>query len=117
MQTTWRQQQHDALKAMSIPTFALRSSTVSETTTAKDVSTPPNMYRLGSIYLSSAEPLPVELPRWLEDLCHYWDCRPVAVKAPEAVVQVVEYESVSQQMQTASGKRRFWQQLCDLSTQ
>ncbi|WP_126784415.1 hypothetical protein [Idiomarina seosinensis] len=110
MQVQWRSQQQAVLQAMQVPLYQARQKTA-------PTSAPENddfFYRIGPLYLSSAQPLPVALPRWLEDLCIVLDSRPVAVKEATTEAGVWTLQQCHQQLQNAQGKRQFWQQLSNV---
>lgn len=67
----WTSQQRAALQVMGIPVWQKKTET-------------PTLfyYRLGPLYLRGSNELPIPLPGWLNDLCLYFEQRPVAVKSP-----------------------------------
>lgn len=119
MPVRWRAQQRDALKAMAIPAYQLKQlhSAESDADKTQAATTLSYHYRLGPFYLTAAEPLPVQLPRWLEDCCVLLDCRPVAVKAASDSAMVWDYQQCQQQLSSAAGKREFWHNIRQHITQ
>lgn len=112
MQVQWRSQQQAVLQAMQVPLYQARQKSASTTALQSDLF----FYRIGPLHLSSKKPLPVALPRWLEDLCIVLDNRPVAIKAATAATEVWTLEHCHEQLQSAQGKRQFWQQLSRILT-
>ncbi|MGM0525879.1 MAG: hypothetical protein ACQEQ8_06785 [Pseudomonadota bacterium] len=112
MQVQWRSQQQAVLQAMQVPLYQARKKN------APTIAPPSEQffYRVGPLYLSSEQPLPVALPRWLEDLCIVLDSRPVAIKEATTAAEVWTLQQCHQQLQSAQGKRQFWQQLSNVLT-
>lgn len=108
MQIHWREQQQQVLNALGITAYQLKQGTESH---SGEQAHPPFCYRLGPIYVESLSPIPVETPRWLRDLAIIWDTQPAAVKAPDCGALTVSYEQLTEQLDSAAGKRALWQQL------
>ncbi|MDV6317125.1 hypothetical protein [Idiomarina sp. HP20-50] len=97
----WTSQQRAALQVMGIPVWERKAET-------------PTVfyYRLGPLYLCGPKELPVPVPNWLNDLCLYFEQRPVAVKAPAQTPDFCfNYADWLESPITAQMKQTFWQTL------
>ncbi|MGM0480473.1 MAG: hypothetical protein ACQEQZ_00930 [Pseudomonadota bacterium] len=107
MQARWHKQQLAVLQAMNIPVYQHRPRDMASLRSVSEC----YCYRLGPIMISAEQPLPVQLPQWLEDCCTLFGSRPVAVKPDHDVTVGYDFEQCQQQMLSAAGKQSFWQQL------
>ncbi|MCK7460418.1 hypothetical protein [Idiomarina aminovorans] len=97
----WTRQQRAALQVMGIPVWQKK--------TAKP---PVFYYRLGQLYMHGARELPVSLPAWVNDLCLYFEQRPVAVKAPlQTPILSVDYNDWLDEPVSVEQKKALWQKL------
>ncbi|WP_287832109.1 hypothetical protein, partial [Idiomarina sp.] len=96
-------QQSQVLDKMGIPRWTLKPQSARVPSDERI-----HWYRVGSLYLNSAQPLPVQLPRWLRDLIILFDTRPTAVKPPLQADLVISVDEVNSKIRTPAAKKALW---------
>ncbi|PYE31998.1 hypothetical protein DFP83_1076 [Idiomarina fontislapidosi] len=95
--------QSRVLAEMGIPCWTLKSQQAKPSSTEHA-----HWYRVGSLFLTSSEPLPVQLPRWLQDLVILFDTRPTAIKPPDVAEIVISVDDVNPKITHPETKKALW---------